>query len=274
MKTKIRQFITVPKIFALALLIVLVMLGARGAVQAQAVSQGYNTEEQLQSGLIVKFDDEDTSYVEPLSIEFADQMLGVTVGQNDAPITLSDEENTIFVATTGRYDVIVSNQNGAINAGDYITISSLRGIGMKVDTSAPVVVGRALESFDGQDSFGTTEVSGKTVALGRVEVDITVARNPILKVEENVPEFLRRAAEQIAGKRVDALRVYVGLVIFIIGTAIAATLMYGGVKSGIISIGRNPLSKSSIIRSMVQVIIVGLIVFITSIFAVYLLLRL
>jgi hypothetical protein len=274
MKTKIRQFISLQKLFAFTLLVVLVFLGARGVIDAQAVSQGYNTEEPLQSGLIVKLKDENTATVEPLSIEHSEQMLGVTVGQNDAPITLSDEDNSIFVATTGRYNVIVSSQNGAIEAGDYVTISSLRGVGMRVDTRAPVVVGRALESFDGQDPIGSAQVAGNTVALGRIRVDITVARNPIMKVEENVPEFMRRAAETIAGKPVDALRVYISLVVFIIGTAIAATLMYGGVKSGIISIGRNPLSKKSIIRGMLQVVLVGLIVFITSVFGVYLLLRL
>ena len=55
---------------------------------------------------------------------------------------------------------------------------------------------------------------------------------------------------------------------------IAATLLWSGVRSGMISIGRNPLSKHSIIQGLMQVIIVAVLIFIIGVFAVYLLLKL
>jgi hypothetical protein len=49
--------------------------------------------------------------------------------------------------------------------------------------------------------------------------------------------------------------------------------MYGGIRNGLISIGRNPLSKKSIVRGMIQVILTALTIFLLGIFGVYLLLR-
>lgn len=274
MKTKIKQLLIPQKLIAMALLAVLVLLGARGLTDAQAVAQGYQSDETLQRGMIVQIKSDETHKIESLGIESADKMFGVVVDPNDAPVTVAGEDASIFVATTGRYHVLVNTQNGTIEPGDYVTISALRGVGMRVDDKAPVVIGRALEGFDGQNSIGTAKIGEATVQIGRIKVDITVSRNPLQKQDDNIPEFLKRAAETIAGKPVDTLKVYVSLVIFLVGTTVAAVLMYSGVRSGIISIGRNPLSKTSIIRSMLQVVVVGLIIFITSVFGVYLLLKL
>jgi len=51
-------------------------------------------------------------------------------------------------------------------------------------------------------------------------------------------------------------------------------VMYSGIRSGMIAVGRNPLSKKSIIRSLIQTVIAGLIIFLAGVFAVYLLLKL
>ena len=64
------------------------------------------------------------------------------------------------------------------------------------------------------------------------------------------------------------------LLIFLASVVIAGSMLYAGVHSSMISIGRNPLSKQSIVRSMIQVIVTSFIVFIIGIFGVYLLLKL
>jgi hypothetical protein len=51
-------------------------------------------------------------------------------------------------------------------------------------------------------------------------------------------------------------------------------MLYSGIRSGMIAVGRNPLSKKSIMRSLIETVIAGLIVFAVGIFAVYLLLKL
>lgn len=281
MKTKIRHLFPLQRLLALIVLAVLILLGLVHPLEAQTFTQGYGIDGAIQKGMIVRLKEGDTTKVQPVSKEQMDKMHGVIVNQNDAAVTLSGEGEKVFVATRGRHEVLVSTENGPVKEGDFVTVSSLNGVGMKAGEIQPLIIGRATEGFD-----GTSQVAGsaklkdtnggdKEVKFGRVEVEINIGNNPWLRSEEpNMPEFLRRASEAIAGKPVDAIRVYTGLVIFFITTIVSGSLLYGGVKSGIISIGRNPLSKKQIIRGMMQVVVAGLIIFILGIFAVYLLLKL
>ncbi len=280
-KTKIRNFFTLPKLVAFLGLSFLIVLSFLAPLGAQTVTQGYGSDEPLQRGMIIRLKKDDTTKVAPLTLDMIEEMNGVVVDSQDAPVTLSQEGQRFFVAKTGKFDVLVNTQNGPIQSGDYITISAVTGIGMKAGTKEPFIIGRALASFDGSaNAIGSSTVKDSTgaerkVSIGRVSTDISVARNPLLKATEpTVPEFLRRASEAVAGKPVAAVRVYLGLVIFAISTIVAGSLLYSGVRSALISIGRNPLSKKSILRGMFQVILTGLTIFILGIFGVYLLLKL
>ena len=61
---------------------------------------------------------------------------------------VNDSDNPMPVALVGRVPVNVTNENGAIAVGDYITTSSTAGFGMKA-TQAGRVIGMALEAFNG-----------------------------------------------------------------------------------------------------------------------------
>jgi hypothetical protein len=280
MKTKIRQILIYQRLLALAALILLVVLSFISPLAAQTVTQGYGSDETLQKGIIVRLKKDDATKVEALAQEDMDKMHGVVVDSNDAPVTLSSDGQKVFVANVGRYEVLVSDQAGPIAIGDYITISAVKGIGMKAGDKEPIVVGLATATFDGSsDVIGTTEIKvgeqNKKINIGRIQVDLGIARNPLLKAKEpNMPEVLKKATESIAGKEVSPAKAYTSVVIFILSSVIAGSLMYSGIRSGIISIGRNPLSKKSIVRGMFQVIITGLIIFLSGIFGVYLLLKL
>ncbi len=280
-KTKIKQYISWQRLLALSLLVFLVALSINSPLRAQTVTQGYGSDVTMQKGMIVELKKSDTTKIELVTVETIDQMHGVVVDANDAPVTLSKEGQKVFIATTGKFDVLVSDQAGPINPGDYLTISAVQGVGMKAGSKEPVVVGRALAGFDGKTSvIGSTDIKDtagvtKKVNFGRISTDISVSRNPNLKGEApNVPEFLRKASETVAGKPVNATRIYLAVFVFIVSTIAAGSLLYAGVRNGLISIGRNPLSKKMIIRGMFQVILTGLIIFITGVFGVYLLLKL
>ena len=280
LKTKMRRYLTFQRIWAVSLLAGLCLVSSHYPLLAQAVTQGYGSEQTLQRGMLVQLKKGDTSKVEAVKQDSAEKMYGVVVDANDAPVTLSSDGKKVFVATAGHYDVLVNTQNGEIKPGDYVALSAIDGIGMKASEKESVVIGRALAGFDGK---GLTVSSAKiknsagvesTVSIGRVQADISVSKNPLYKSETpNLPEVLRKASEAIAGKPVNPARVYVAIVVFFISTLVAGALMYGGVRSAIISIGRNPLSKKSIVRGMFQVIITGMTVFISGIFGVYLLLK-
>lgn len=281
MLTKIKNILSVKRIVAVLSLVVLFVVSISHPLAAQTVTQGYASDETLQRGMLVSLKDGDGSKVEPADPDNAKRLHGLVVNANDSPVTLSNEAQKTFVATVGRYEGLVSDQNGTIKQGDYITVSKVRGIGMRVDTKSINIIGKALEDFDGKTNvISTTDLkdnAGVTqkVNIGRIQLDIGIGANPLAKPEDvNLPEFLKKATETIAKKTVSPLRVYISIAILLASVIIAGSMLYAGVRSSMISIGRNPLSKQSITKSLVQVVITSFIVFIIGIFGVYLLLKL
>ncbi len=276
-KTKIANWLRASRLFALVLLGLLIFLSLANPLGAQTVTQGYGTDEVLQRGMLVVLNQDDTSKVSMASYDEIDRLHGIVVNPNDAPVTLSEEGQQVFVATTGRFDVLVSDENGPIGVGEQITASSVRGIGMKADARHTVVIGKALEAFDGTERVvSTTQLdNGRSVEIGRIPVDLSVVRNPQSSTEgSRLPAVLHRAAETLAGEPVSDIRIYVGLAVLLVSSIIGGSILYAGVRSSIVSIGRNPLSKPAILRGLLQVILTSLIIFISGIFAVYLLLKL
>lgn len=263
--------------FGLSFLIVVAQISL---ARAQVVPQGYKTDETLQRGMLVMLKDNDTSKVTALTPSNSDKMLGVVVDRNDTPVSISDGSQTVYVANTGHFAVLVSDQNGPVNPNDNIAISALSGIAMKASTASPNIAGKALTSFSSKDNLlGTTKVkdSGggeKEVHLGYVTADISIGKNPQFKTEAQVPEALRKASTAIANKQVSASKIYVGMVLIFLTSIIAAIVLYSGVRSSMIALGRNPLSRKTILRGMFQVILTSVIIFICGLFGVYLLLKL
>lgn len=245
---------------------------------AQTVLQGYGSEEKLQRGMLVALKDGDESKVVALTDKSVQKFKGVIVEQNDSPVTISNDERRNFVATVGPYEVLVSNENGPIKAGNYISVSSTSGIGALARENQQFVIGVAAQDFGGGGdaiSSATTE-AGNKIQVGRIKVDVAFGKNPGAKDANanKVPEALRRISESIADKPVNTSRIYIGLAIFIVTAVVSGIVLFSGVRSGVIAIGRNPLSKSSIYRGLIQVILLGLIIFLAGIFGVYLVLKL
>lgn len=274
-----KPYLTLKRLTSGILLLGLIILNAAGSLGAQSVTQGYGADETLQRGMIVGVKEDDPAKVEPVNVEQIDRILGVVVDANDSPITLSGEEEEVYVATVGRYEVLVSDQNGAINPGDYVTVSSLNGIGMLATFNESQILGRAIEGFDGTngvisnselaDSAGNT----RPVKIGRVPVDIGISQNPIAKSAAVTPEWLGKIGQAIAGKSLSPARIYISAGVFLIGAFIAGAVLYAGIRSSIIAIGRNPLSKKSILRGLLQVIFTSIIIFVIAVVGVYLLLK-
>ena len=229
-------------------------------------------------------DSKNSKRVVPLSNESATSMHGVVVASNETVLSLGSGDTTkayVYVANNGKYEVLVSNQNGSIKVGDLITISSLDGIGMKASSAQEIVLGKALTGFDGKQNISGTmvlksSVGKKTVSIGKIAVDISIAHNPLSTSVTGppVPTILKKAGEVISGKPVSTVRLYLSLLIVVVTVFVTGSLLYGGVRSSLVAIGRNPLAKKSIGRGLIQVIVLGLIIFVLGLFSVYLLLKL
>ncbi len=248
------------------------------------VTQSYNATGAVQEGMLVQLASKQSNTVIPLTQANIVDMLGVVVPTNNATIVLapaSVTEQQVLVATSGLYNVLVSNQNGPINVGDYITISSIEGVGMKADASEGEVLGKAAGTFSGvSDIIGTVPLrnaQGETsnVTIGRIPVDLTISRNPLYqRAADYVPQFLSKVAVTVARKPVSSARIYLSMAVLIITGIVTGNMLYSGVRNGMLAVGRNPLSKKSIIKSLIETVVAGMIIFIVGILAVYLLLRL
>jgi len=246
--------------------------------------QGYAATEPLQDGTIVQLTKDSSSTVEPANSKNMNQMYGVTVDPHLLSLTISDSslKNQVYVATSGTFDVIVNTQGGAIAKGDYVTLSAIDGVGMKAGSDESTVFGRAATAFDGKNNvIGTTQLkdtSGKTqdtVALGIISVAINIQRNPNEKsTKANLPKALQRLGEAIAEKPIGPLRIYLSIGITGLSIIVALVTLYAGIRNAIIAIGRNPLSKKSIFRGLVEIILTSFLILIIGLFAVYLLLKL
>jgi hypothetical protein len=244
--------------------------------------QSYNSLSSLQEGMIVQLQKGDSTTVVPASQTSIYNTFGVIVNQADASIALENNSKTsdqVFVANSGHYSILVSDQNGPVNTGNYITLSSLNGVGMKDDSTEPIVVAQALNSFNsnspilGSDQIKTSS-GNETVHLGIVEANISIGHNPLLSSNNNdVPKVLGQFAQTVAGKAVSAWRIWLGLAVLFVVSFISGTMLYGAVRSSMISIGRNPLSKKAISKGFIEVALTALIIFISAVFGVYLLLK-
>ena len=263
--------------------LVLAFLLIPAVLSAQSVSQSYDATEDVQHGMIVMIDPKNSKRIKPLTKDSPTSMHGVIVSANETILSIGGDGTTsqVYVANNGKYEVLVSTQNGSIKAGDLISISSLDGIGMKASGAQSVVLGKALTSFDGKQNVSSTmtlktSIGKNDVAIGKIVVDISIAHNPlsVSVTGPPVPALLKKAGEVISGKPVSTVRLYISVMILIITVFVTGSLLYGGVRSSLVAIGRNPLAKKSIGRGLVQVIVLGLIIFVLGLFSVYLLLKL
>jgi hypothetical protein len=245
---------------------------------------GYAADKQLDNGTIVQLNPKDSKQVQSATQSNMQNMFGVTVDRSQLLVSSSDDslQNEAFVAVSGTYNVLVSTQGGTINSGDFVTLSAIDGVGMKADDSQSTVFGRAQGSFDGSGTvLGTSQIKDvngavvKTVQIGSIPVTIDIQHNPNIKTtKENLPQFLQKVGQAIAQKEVNPIRIYLSLGITAICIIAAIIVLYAGVRNSVISIGRNPMSKKSIFRALVEVILTALVILIIGLFAVYLLLKL
>lgn len=248
--------------------------------------QGYAADAPIDNGTIVQLSGKTGNRVKVATQAELQNMFGVTVDRNQQPVTLSNEglQNEVYVAVSGTYNVLVSTQNGSIGVGDYVTLSSINGVAMKAGTvdDQKTVFGRAQAPFDGKGvTLGTTTLkdttgkTSKTVQLGSIPVSINIVRNPNEKsTKVKVPELLERIGQAIAEKEVNPIRIYLSLAITTISLLAAIAVLYSGVRSSVISIGRNPMSKKSIFRALLEIILTSILILVIGLFAVYLLLKL
>ncbi len=198
------------------------------------------------SGDVISFDK--TTQVFSLSrVENDSNLFGVVV--NNPVLVLNTPGGGVPVVSTGEALVNVTTLGGPIAAGDQITSSIVPGKGARANGLGGIVLGTALEDFP--SSTATLEkVSSTTVYEGSIQVLLRIGPREQSATTTATVTPATTDSMPMSSLIAKALR-YVLAALVAIGSVFAAFRNFGAsIRDGIVSVGRNPLAKSSI-QSMV-----------------------
>ncbi len=232
-----------------------------------AISESYRTSSSgITQGTLLSLVSKGSTVVTPASTSNAASLVGIAASKPlvelSAGTSSNGNQSGLQVAVGGTTEVLVSNLNGSVYVGDKITASPVNGIGMKA-TGAAEIVGVAQANLASVRTVTKTfaGTNGKTVSvkIGLLPVAINVAYYSAApaggSVSAFVPPFLQSLANNIAGKAVSPLRVLIGAITLILGFATIVMMLYTGIRSGVISLGRNPLAADALRKGMVDILI-------------------
>ncbi|HXR49929.1 MAG TPA: hypothetical protein VN778_02790 [Verrucomicrobiae bacterium] len=222
------------------------------------ISHSFHADSTISNGSIVSLEQQKSDYVELANTSNGSRLLGVAVASTDSLLAVDPGQGTVQVATTGTASTLVSTFNGAIKVGDQIAVSPFSGIGMEAAAGSRII-GLAQTAFDGTDSNAVTQQitdkSGKTkqIRVGYVRLTIGVGSNPVDSGGEQL-NSLQKMAKSLTGHTVSTARIIISLLVALVATVSLIVLIYASIYGSIISIGRNPLAKYAVFRTLSSVL--------------------
>lgn len=220
-------------------------------VLAVAVSQGYKSSQQLAAGTLVSLDSAQPGSVTPANPKNIDNLVGVVASDGDSSLSLGSADDMVQVIGNGVNQVIVTDADGSIKTGDYLTVSVIAGVGSKAKSNAKAI-GTAQADFNGQeqgDSHRSIVDAGgktKTVALGRIPVLLTYSLQSASDKGVNLQQLILA----ITGHSTSPTKAILILIILVLAVALIATISFSAVRSSMQMIGRNPLAGKEILKSL------------------------
>lgn len=259
--------------------VVLALLGvgfaAAGAASAN-ISHSYSASGTIKVGSLVSLDPARSGAVVPSNVNNGSKLLGIAVDGNDSLVALDATPGSVQVATTGIASALVSTLNGDIKVGDQIGVSPFNGVGMKSEPGTRII-GLAQTDFSGSTPGATEEQvkdkTGKTrtIRIGYARVDIAIS-NDTTTVPSNL-NSLQKLAKSLTGRTLPTERVILSLAVVIIAMLSLVTLVYASIYGSIVSIGRNPLAKYAVFRTLGSVLGLGLLTTIIAGVIIYFMLK-
>jgi hypothetical protein len=241
------------------------------------ISHSYSASVSITQGSLVSLDPQRSNYVEPSNTTNGSQLLGIAVASNDSLLAIDPTDGQVQVATSGTASALVSTLDGPIDVGDQISVSPFDGIGMKADPDSHVI-GLAQTAFSDQTPGSTsqrvTDKSGQStqIFIGYVRLGIAIGTASTDGSDENL-NGLQKLSVELTGHSVSTARVVVSLIVSIVAFLALITLIYASIYGGIISIGRNPLAKYAIFRSVASVLGMVLLIAAVASLTIFFLLR-
>lgn len=242
-------------------------------------TQGYASTEEIKSGSLVSLDEKVPTQVQLANPDRASRLLGVAVNPADAAINFSTGAKEVQVATAETAPTLVSTANGDVKSGDLIAPTFINGVGGKATVSSRVIgVAQAdlTASTPGAKKQMVNPKDGdpREVTIAQVPVRIQLSDYAAPDKEKSVvPKIIQELSDSIAGKKVATIRILIGGAILIVALIAVSALIYSATRSSIISIGRNPLSKSAVQKSLIQIFILVMIILGTALISIYIIFK-
>lgn len=181
------------------------------------------------------------------------------------------------VARTGIAQVNVTNINGSVSKGDYITSSEIAGKGQKA-TQSGYILGIALDNFSGEGAQ-SLEYSGKAYKAGKIAVALKIEY-----AEINTSRSLTRLFDyfnaaifknvQDPDRFVLIIRYLAAGITVIIAFAISFLTFSRAVAKGVEGIGRNPLARNAIQFSIIINAALTTVIVLVGVIASFIILKL
>ena len=247
------------------------------AATSANISHSYSASSVIPNGSLVSLDPTQSNYVMAANTDNGRQLLGITVASNDSLIAVDSTVGQVQVATSGTATALVSNLDGSIAVGDQVSVSPFNGIGMKAGPGS-YVIGLAQTAFSSKSGGATTEQvtdkSGKntSVAVGYIKLGIAIGTGSTQAADSQL-SYLQKLAKSITGHTVSTVRIALSIIIAIVAFLALVTLVYASIYGSIISIGRNPLAKFAVFRTLTSVLGMVLLTAAIASFTIFLLLR-
>jgi hypothetical protein len=219
----------------------------------------------IKTGLIVAKDPEEhyltRSYQDP-------NIAGVIAEKTDFLYTTGATSGRTTIAIDGVARVWVSNAYGPIKYGDYLTTSTQAGVGVKALENGSVI-GYALEvPPEGAEPHLINvqlAISDSWTGVTGDENALTQSGNTLSRVFANI----EREASQSSNSFM-----YVIVIVILISASIFGFLTFGKIAvNGINAMGRNPLAKAAIIKTILINSFITLLFTLGSLMIVFFLLR-
>jgi hypothetical protein len=240
------------------------------------ISHSYRSERPIANGSAVSLDPKKSDYVEPVNIVNGKHVIGVVLDSNDSLLAVDAQAGRVQVATSGTASLLVSTLNGDIEVGDQISVSPFNGIGAKTLPNA-YIIGLAQTSLNNRTSGVTkqtvTDNTGhsRQVTLGLIRLSIAIGAPAESGNQPSSP--FQRLVKSVTGRNVSALRAVLSLLVALVTILALIILIYGSIYGSIISIGRNPLARFAVFRTLAGVLLMSLVMASIAGVTVYLLLR-
>lgn len=158
------------------------------------------------------------------------------------------------VTTSSKAFVLVSSINGDIKKNDFITTSTIAGVGQKA-TRNGMILGTALEPYSNSNQ--------------KITAKILVAVNPhfnasFADTKTNVLEVLRNASDPTTLTQATSLRYVLAAGIVLVSFAVGFVYFGRVTSSGVEALGRNPLASRTIQLSLVFNLVLMIVIIIAG----------